>query len=159
MKCLATELATPDLNSRLEQWIAQRTGGRVHCLRVEQAGERVIVSGHTGSYHVRQLALAAVMEVLDPERLGQMDLEIDVQNGSSKSSLFRALRPSEVETCVVKSTARLNRDDEGTQTEWDLVRFPPHLAESLVQPNQNHDRSAARPCRSPCRGVPIFQGD
>jgi len=69
-----------NLERGLEQWIDQRTGGRVHRLRVSQVNRRFLVQGRTGSYHVRQLALAAVMDVLDmrdDETVG--DVEIDIQ--------------------------------------------------------------------------------
>ena len=58
-------LPAADLNVLLERWIEQRTGGRVHCLRVELTGGQVVIHGYTGSYHVRQLALAAVLDALD----------------------------------------------------------------------------------------------
>jgi hypothetical protein len=56
-------------------WIDQRTGGRVHDLQVQTEGDRVVVYGRTSSYHIRQLALAAVLEAADPE---VVELRIDV---------------------------------------------------------------------------------
>ncbi len=61
--------------SRLEQWINQRTWGRLRNLSVERAGDRLIVHARAGSYYHKQLALAAAMETVDPERLV---LDIDV---------------------------------------------------------------------------------
>ncbi len=52
---LAAELA-----SQLEQWIDERTQGRVRGLRVEVTEGRVTVHGSAESYHVKQLAVQAV---------------------------------------------------------------------------------------------------
>ena len=81
MKGSVSEPAATDLNSHEERWIEQRTGGRVHSLGVEAVGDRVIVHGHTGSYYVRQLALAAVQEALEAaesEQPEQVELDIEV---------------------------------------------------------------------------------
>jgi hypothetical protein len=48
----------------IEQQIDRRTGRRIRRLRVEVTSERVIVHGLASSYHVKQLAIAAVQEVL-----------------------------------------------------------------------------------------------
>ena len=49
-------------NGRLECLIAKRTGGRVSNLSVETVDGRIIVHGRSHSHHVKQLALAAVLE-------------------------------------------------------------------------------------------------
>jgi carbon storage regulator len=70
-----------DLNERLLRGITERTGRRIRSLRVESIGGRLVVSGHAGSYHARQLVHAAVFEVLraqDCDRLEHVDFEIDV---------------------------------------------------------------------------------
>ena len=72
---------TDELNSRLEHWIQQRTGGRIYCLRVESGAGRVILHGYTGSYYARQLALAAALEVLEtseskPREQVQLDIHV-----------------------------------------------------------------------------------
>ena len=64
-----------DHNSRLECAIARRTGGRVRDLRVEVCGKRVIVTGCTESYHVKQLVLAAVLDAI--EASGSQHLWVD----------------------------------------------------------------------------------
>jgi carbon storage regulator len=48
----------------LAEGIARRTGGRIRCLSVHSLGNRIIVSGSCSSYHVRQLAQAAVNEII-----------------------------------------------------------------------------------------------
>jgi CheY-like chemotaxis protein len=51
-----------DHNGRLECAIARRTDGRVRNLRVEMSDGRIMVRGGCESHHVKQLALAAVLE-------------------------------------------------------------------------------------------------
>ena len=69
-----------DQTGRLESSIANRTGGRIHELRVESIDGRVVVRGRTGSHYVKQLALAAVRDSFDAMELqaGRIDLEIEV---------------------------------------------------------------------------------
>ena len=67
-------------NGRLACSITRRTGGRIYDLRVETIDGRVIVRGRSDSHHVKQLALAAVLETFQasesqPERV---ELEIEV---------------------------------------------------------------------------------
>ncbi len=50
------------LASQLEQWVDERTQGRVRGIRVEITEGRIIVHGRTESYHVKQLVLQAVSE-------------------------------------------------------------------------------------------------
>jgi hypothetical protein len=49
---------------KLECHILDRTGHRVHGLRVEVRDEQVILRGHTSSYYVKQLAQHCVWDVL-----------------------------------------------------------------------------------------------
>jgi len=65
-------------DGRLERLIERRTGGRIHNLRVETIDGRVIVHGRSGSYHVCQLALAAVLEALEGSQHGPVELDIEV---------------------------------------------------------------------------------
>jgi len=57
--------SSEELNTRLARTIVERTGGRIRALRVESQDGSVIVHGRTQSYYARQLALAAVTELLD----------------------------------------------------------------------------------------------
>jgi CheY-like chemotaxis protein len=57
--------ALAEQSGRLECAIARRTGGRVRGLRVEVRDGCVIVRGRADSYHVKQLALAAVLEAFE----------------------------------------------------------------------------------------------
>jgi len=70
-----------DLDDCLAQWIANRTGGRISELSVERRDGRIVIRGSARSYYVRQLAQAAVNEVLnvcDPLALGSVEYKIDV---------------------------------------------------------------------------------
>lgn len=64
---------------RLERLIARQTSGRIHNLRVETIDGRVIVHGHCGSYHVRQLALAAVLESFETSESQPREVELDIE--------------------------------------------------------------------------------
>lgn len=72
--------ALGDYSGRLECAIARRTGGRVWDLRVEVGDGRVVVHGRSDSYHVKQLALVAVLEVFEASKspLERVELEIEV---------------------------------------------------------------------------------
>jgi DNA-binding response OmpR family regulator len=71
--------ALAEQNGRLECAIARRTGDRVRDLRVETAGGRVIVRGRCGSHHVKQLALAAVLEAFEASESQSEKVELDIQ--------------------------------------------------------------------------------
>ena len=64
---------------RLECSIARRTGGRVQNLRVETVQGRVIVRGRSGSHHVKQLALAAVLEAFEASQSQSERVEVDIE--------------------------------------------------------------------------------
>ena len=68
-----------DRDGRLEHLIDRRTGGRVHNLRVETIDGRVIVHGRSGSYHVRQLALAAVLDSFEASESEPGPVELDIE--------------------------------------------------------------------------------
>lgn len=66
---------------QLVDLIRQRTDGRVHGLRVEADGERLIVHGRTASYYARQLVQTAVgdaLRELSPVKAAQ-DVTYDIQ--------------------------------------------------------------------------------
>ena len=66
---------------RLECSITRRTGGRVRNLRVETVDGRVIVRGRCDSHHVRQLALAAVLEAFEASQSQSDRMELDIEVG------------------------------------------------------------------------------
>ena len=83
---LRTILAHPKLrftlaeqNGRLECSIARRTGDRIRDLRVEIVDGRVIVRGRSDSHHVKQLALAAVLEAFEASQTQSERVELDIE--------------------------------------------------------------------------------
>jgi len=70
-----------DLGQCLTQWITKRTGSRMSELSVERLDGRIVIRGSARSYHVRELAQAAVTEVLsvcDLLSAGCVEYKIDV---------------------------------------------------------------------------------
>ncbi len=81
---MASKPPPPDLDTTLARSITRRTGGRIGSLHVETAEGRVVVHGRTGSYHILQLAQAAVMETLKPsgsDRPEGVEFDIEVVTG------------------------------------------------------------------------------
>lgn len=66
-------------NGRLECLIARRTGDRIYDLRVETIEGRVIVHGRSESHHVKQLALAAVLEAFEASQSQSEKVELDIE--------------------------------------------------------------------------------
>ncbi len=93
-------------NGRLECSIARRTGGRVHNLSVETIDGRVIVHGHSDSYHVKQLALAAVMEAFEasPSQSERVELDIQVAPADNWQARRGALSETRNQNYVDEST-------------------------------------------------------
>lgn len=71
-------LETPELQSELEQIVRRRTGRRVRNLRVELAGERVILRGQATSYYVKQLAQHGIFEIL-PRILLENTIDVEMR--------------------------------------------------------------------------------
>jgi DNA-binding response OmpR family regulator len=68
-------------NGRLECLIARRTGGRIWNLSVETIDGRIIVRGCSDSHHIKQLALAAVLEAFEASesQSERVELEIEIE--------------------------------------------------------------------------------
>jgi DNA-binding response OmpR family regulator len=110
---LRTILAHPKLrftlaeqNGRLECSIARRTDGRVRDLRVETLDGRVIVHGRSDSYHVKQLALAAVLEAFEASQSQSERVELDIE--VARADDWQARR------CVLSETRNQNGFDQST---------------------------------------------
>ena len=58
-------LSAPDLNWAIERQIVQRTHGRIRQLDVDASSERVVVRGFASCYYLKQLAVAAVSEIVE----------------------------------------------------------------------------------------------
>ena len=65
-----------ELSHAAEQHINLRTHGRVHGLQVEENGGKLVISGRTGTYYAKQLALQAALEFFDTE----VELNIEVRS-------------------------------------------------------------------------------
>jgi DNA-binding response OmpR family regulator len=88
-------------NGRLECSIERRTGGRVHDLSVETVDGRVIVHGRSDSYHVKQLALAAVLEAFEASQSQseKVELDIDVAPADNWQTRRCVLSEARTENC------------------------------------------------------------
>ncbi|MBN2293934.1 MAG: hypothetical protein JXM70_16020 [Pirellulales bacterium] len=68
-----------DYKGRLECAIKRRTDGRVRDLRVEVRDGHIIVHGCTQSFHVNQLALAAVLEAIEASESQSLRVESEIE--------------------------------------------------------------------------------
>ncbi len=91
-------------SGRLECSIARRTGGRIYDLRVETIGGRVIVHGRSESHHVKQLALAAVLEAFEASQTQSEKVELDIEVAPIDG--WQARR------CALSETRNANYSDE-----------------------------------------------
>jgi hypothetical protein len=71
------------LAQAIERRIVQRTSARLQALEVEVTGDRVIVRGRAPTYHVKQLALKGVLDVI--ESVGTWRVEPNIRVGNSLS--------------------------------------------------------------------------
>jgi DNA-binding response OmpR family regulator len=91
-------------NGRLECSIARRTGGRVQNLRVETIEGRVIVRGRSDSHHVKQLALAAVLEAFEASQTQAERVELDIE--------VAPIDGWQAERCALSETRNKNYSNE-----------------------------------------------
>jgi len=68
-----------DLAWLLERKIMERTAGRVHQLHVDALARRVNVFGTSPSYHVKQLAIQAILETVPQCDSLSFAVDIDVR--------------------------------------------------------------------------------
>lgn len=61
----AHEAAAPGLAERIEGQIARRASGRIRDLRVVCEAGQITIEGRSRTYHARQLALQAVLDLTD----------------------------------------------------------------------------------------------
>ncbi len=75
----APVLEIVSLAQQIEHRINQRTWRRIRRLVVEVLGERIVIRGVAPSYYMKQLAVAAVQEVLRvrPQRLEDSPLGVE----------------------------------------------------------------------------------
>jgi hypothetical protein len=73
------------LEENIERRIVKRTWGRMHQLRVEVNGNRVIVHGCTSRYYDKQLAIQAALEAMSCNPDSRIEVDIEVFQGGSPS--------------------------------------------------------------------------
>ena len=98
-------------NGRLECSITRRTGGRVRNLRVETVDGRVIVHGRSDSHHVRQLALAAVLEAFQASQTQSEKVELDIEVAPLDGWQARRCALSETRNENVSNEPALTREN------------------------------------------------
>jgi DNA-binding response OmpR family regulator len=91
-------------NGRLECSIARRTGGRIYDLHVETLDGRVIVHGRSESHHVKQLALAAVLEAFEASQTQSEKVEMDIE--------VAPIDGWQAQRCTLSETRNDNYSDE-----------------------------------------------
>lgn len=74
------------LSEVLQDRIQWRTGGRIRQLCVVAQTDRVVVQGMTSSYYLKQLALAAVLDVIGSTATLPVTLEIRVSGHAPQVS-------------------------------------------------------------------------
>ena len=87
MSAKEDRLHSAEFQQMIERQIDQRTWGRIHRLRVESSEGRLVIYGHTASYHVKQLALLAAHEGLGAT--GPTEIDLQIQVGESAPRLTR----------------------------------------------------------------------
>jgi hypothetical protein len=86
---LCTEQESQPRSVELEQaikcQIAQRTGRRIRLLEVEVTHDRIVIRGRAPCYHLKQLALQGVFDVLGCAAVMRIELKVEVAGSPSKS--------------------------------------------------------------------------
>jgi hypothetical protein len=67
-----------DLEQAIKHRIVQRTCDRIHGLEVEAAEDHIVVGGRAASFHLKQLAIQGVFDVIGLRDKSQR-VKIDVQ--------------------------------------------------------------------------------
>jgi hypothetical protein len=75
-----------DLEEAIKRAIAERTSGRIHQLVVEVREERLVIYGCASSFHLKQLAIQGILEVLGNDRL-EIDVQISVKRPMTEASV------------------------------------------------------------------------
>jgi hypothetical protein len=76
MRHLEFPIAPTASCEKLARHILDRTGRRVHGLRVEVRDEQVVLRGRTSSFYLKQLAQHCVWDMLPEARL-ENDIEVE----------------------------------------------------------------------------------
>jgi hypothetical protein len=64
-QCSARGRATDDLAERIEGYVERKACGRIRDLHVVCSGDMIILQGRSRTYHAKQLAQEAVLDLTD----------------------------------------------------------------------------------------------
>lgn len=68
-----------ELESRILQRIVECTGGRIRQPQVNVSGDGVCVEGRVSSYHVKQMAIRGLMEVIEHLPIAPRSIETAIE--------------------------------------------------------------------------------
>ena len=74
----------PDVEQRITRHIQMRTGGRLRQLQFEEKENRLLIHGVASSYYIKQLALAAIVDVMGPATSAEVVVNIEVSKPSPR---------------------------------------------------------------------------
>jgi hypothetical protein len=76
---------SPALEQAIRRRIASRTGGRILSLEVELMGSQVVIRGRAPCYHVKQLVLQEVLNVIRSAHEAEVELFLQVEVSAAAS--------------------------------------------------------------------------
>jgi hypothetical protein len=74
-----------ELEQAIRHRILERTGRRIRALEVEVVGDHIGIRGRTATFHLKQLALQALLEVIGTVGLNRIEHNIQVGDNPPKS--------------------------------------------------------------------------
>jgi hypothetical protein len=66
------------LANAIKHRIVQRTGKQIETLQVEVSNDRIVIRGRTATFHLKQLALQSVFDVIGSTSTTQIELDVQV---------------------------------------------------------------------------------
>jgi hypothetical protein len=79
------------LEQAIKRRIASRTGGRIQSLEVELTGSQVVIRGRAPCYHVKQLALQEVLDIIGSAHEAEVELILQVEVSAATSESGKLL--------------------------------------------------------------------
>jgi hypothetical protein len=70
-----------ELEQTIKDRIVQRTGRRIRALKVEWSEGRIVISGYTPNYYLKQLALEGVLDVVGSMSVAPIEFNVQVTYG------------------------------------------------------------------------------
>jgi hypothetical protein len=74
-----------DLEQAIRHRIVQRTGGRIQTLEVEVTDGQVTICGGAASFHLKQLVIQGVFDVIGTCGSPQIDIDVQIAVSSPRS--------------------------------------------------------------------------